>query len=77
MNYKSARCSMHCFSSVAKPLTEVGVCLSTCRAGITGCRDFAHNLQKEMQQKLTTCVQEAADQRNLTDPIVHFVSCYE
>jgi len=52
MNFKSARCSMHCFDSVTRPLDQVSTCLKTCRQGITDCRDFAHNLQKESQQKL-------------------------
>ena len=77
MNFKSARCSMHCFDSTAKPLAQVGGCLQTCRAGIKECRDFAQDLQKEQEQALGKCIGEAADQKNLTDPIVHFVSCYE
>ena len=68
---------MYCFDTPSKPLGEVNVCLKTCRQGITDCRDFAHNLQKEAQQKLSSCITEASDQRNLTDPIVHFISCYE
>ena len=44
MNFKSARCSMHCFDSQAKTLPQVGTCLTTCRTGITECRDYAHNL---------------------------------
>lgn len=31
MNFKSARCSMHCFDSPAKSLSYVENCLSTCR----------------------------------------------
>ena len=34
MNYKSARCSMHCFDNEEKPLTEVNSCLKICRSGI-------------------------------------------
>ena len=34
MNYKSARCSMHCFDSAERPLKEVNNCLSVCREGI-------------------------------------------
>ena len=49
MNFKASRCSMHCFDSQAKPLSQVGGCLQTCRQGIKDCRDFAHNLQKESQ----------------------------
>lgn len=52
MNFKSARCSMHCFDSTSKPLNEAAACLNTCRSGIKDCRDFAHNLQKESAQKL-------------------------
>ena len=77
MNYKSARCSMHCFESTALPLGSVGQCLQTCREGITECRDFAHNRQKESAEKLAQCIKDASDQTNLTDPIVHFMSCYE
>ena len=77
MNFKSARCSMHCFDSASQPLNKVQTCLQTCRQGITECRDFAHGLQKEAQQNLQKCITEASDQRNLTDPMVHFVSCYE
>ena len=31
MNFKASRCSMHCFDSEAKSLTQVGSCLQTCR----------------------------------------------
>jgi hypothetical protein len=34
MNYKSARCSMHCFQE-DRPLKQVNSCLSLCREGIT------------------------------------------
>lgn len=44
MNYKSARCSMHCFDSTEKNLKEVNGCLQVCRQGISGCKDFAFNL---------------------------------
>lgn len=77
MNYKSARCSMHCFDSTSQSLGSVGLCLQTCREGLTDCRDYAHNLQKDSATALATCIKEASDQRNLTDPIVHFMSCYE
>ena len=41
MNYKSARCSMHCFDTTEKPLKEVNHCLQICRQGIQECRQFA------------------------------------
>ena len=44
MNYKSARCSMHCFED-ERPLRQVNECLSLCREGITGCREYAMKLQ--------------------------------
>ena len=44
MNFKSARCSMHCFDTTSRPLSEVSSCLTTCRTGIRDCRDFAHGL---------------------------------
>jgi hypothetical protein len=31
MNYKSAKCSMHCFDSTARPLNQVNDCLKICR----------------------------------------------
>ena len=31
MNFKSSRCSMHCFDTPTRSLNEVGGCLSTCR----------------------------------------------
>lgn len=31
MNFKSARCSMHCFDSTDRPLKEVNSCLGICR----------------------------------------------
>ena len=77
MNFKAARCSTHCFDSQQKSINQVGGCLQTCRSGVKDCRDFAHNLQKDSSQALSKCVTEAADQKNLTDPIVHFISCYE
>ena len=45
MNYKSARCSYHCFDDLARPLRQVNECLSLCREGITGCREYALKLQ--------------------------------
>jgi len=41
MNYKSARCSMHCFDSTDKPLAQVNNCLGICRQGIRDCQEFA------------------------------------
>lgn len=41
MNYKSARCSMHCFDSTDRGISEVNECLKLCREGINGCKDFA------------------------------------
>ena len=77
LNYKSARCSKHCFDSVDKPLAEVNQCLNVCRQGILECSDFAHNLQKESQDALAKCQEEAYSQENLTDPVIHWMSCYE
>ena len=37
MNFKSSKCSMHCFDSTSRPLREVNNCLSVCRGGIKGC----------------------------------------
>jgi hypothetical protein len=37
MNFKSSKCSMHCFDSISRPLREVNNCLSVCRGGIKGC----------------------------------------
>ena len=37
MNFKSARCSMHCFDTMSKPLKEVNGCLQVCRTGIKEC----------------------------------------
>jgi len=44
MNFKSARCSMHCFDSIENSLKTVNECLKLCREGISGCRDYALNL---------------------------------
>lgn len=77
MNFKSARCSMHCFDSTEKSMTEVNNCLKICREGITGCRDFAYNLQKNAEDEVERCQEEAKNQKNVKDPIVSWVSCYE
>lgn len=77
MNYKSARCSMHCFDDSQRKLTEVNSCLNLCRSGIKDCHDFAHNLQKQAEEELKVCTEQAQDQKNLTDPIIHWLSCYE
>ena len=77
MNYKSARCSMHCFDDVKRQLPEVNRCLQVCRSGIQSCHEFAHKLQKEAEAEVKTCTAEAEKQENLTDPIVHWISCYE
>lgn len=45
MNFKSARCSFHCFDDVQRPLRQVNECLSLCREGIKGCREYALKLQ--------------------------------
>ena len=52
MNFKSARCSMHCFNSTEKSMKEVNNCLQVCRSGIQGCREFAYNLQKNAEDEL-------------------------
>lgn len=44
MNFKSARCSMHCFDSTDRNMLDVKECLSICRQGISGCSDFAFKL---------------------------------
>ena len=77
MNYKSARCSMHCFDSTEKSLKEVNSCLTICRQGISGCRDYAYNLQKGAEVGLEKCQEQAKDQTNVKDPVVHWLSCYE
>lgn len=61
LNYKSARCSMHCFDNHEKPLAEVGQCLKICRSGITSCREFAFNQQKEAEDELDACHEQAKD----------------
>ena len=77
MNFKSARCSMHCFDSPAVPLSQVQTCLQTCRQGITECRDLDHNLQKGQQEKLSACIASADEQKHMKDPVTFFLSCYE
>lgn len=77
MNYKSARCSMHCFDNEEKPLSEVNTCLKICRQGIEGCKDFAFNQQKMAEDELDACHERAKDQKKLTDPVIHWISCYE
>ena len=59
MNYKSARCSKHCFDNIDKPLKEVNMCLNVCRQGIRDCSTFANDLQKESQEALSKCKEEA------------------
>lgn len=49
MNFKQARCSMHCFDNTSRPIKEVNSCLSVCRQGIKDCQQFAHSRQKEAQ----------------------------
>ena len=79
MNYKTARCSMHCFDSTDRSMTEVNSCLLLCREGISGCKDFAFRLQTQAEKDLEKCQNEAQTlkKKNLTDPIIHWMSCYE
>ncbi len=77
MNFKAARCSMHCFDTTEKPLREVNSCLQVCRQGIKDCQGFANARQQEAQTELEKCQAEAKDQKNLTDPVIHWASCYE
>ncbi len=44
MNFKSARCSMHCFDDASRKLSEVNTCLQVCRQGIKDCQEFAHTV---------------------------------
>jgi hypothetical protein len=56
MNYKSARCSMHCFDHPeSRPLKQANECLKLCREGITGCREFALRLQKQAETDVEVC----------------------
>jgi len=77
MNFKSARCSMHCFDDTSRKLAEVNTCLQVCRQGIKDCQEFAHTVQKQAEQELATCQEAAQNQKNMTDPIIHWISCYE
>lgn len=77
MNYKSARCSMHCFDDTSRKLAEVNSCLQVCRQGIKECHDFADKLQKQAEAELTQCTKDAEKQENLTEPVTHWISCYE
>ena len=49
MNFKSARCSMHCFDSTDREVRQVNDCLKLCREGISGCKTYAYNLQKKAE----------------------------
>jgi hypothetical protein len=44
MNFKSARCSMHCFDSIDRSVAQVNDCLKLCREGISGCKTYAYTL---------------------------------
>ena len=77
MNYKSARCSMHCFDSTDRPVAQVNQCLKLCREGISGCRDYALKLQKSAENEVEACQKEAKNLKNMTDPVIHWISCYE
>lgn len=77
MNFKSARCSMHCFADEARPLKQVNACLALCREGITGCREYAFKLQKQAEVDVEACQKEARNLKNLTDPVTHWIACYE
>lgn len=68
---------MHCFDNEEKPLTEVNKCLKICRSGIQDCREYAFNLQKGAEEELDACHEKAKDQTTLSDPVIHWVSCYE
>lgn len=77
MNFKSARCSMHCFGNNDTPIVDVNSCLKICRSGIQGCREYAFNQQKKAEEDLDLCHQQAKDQTTLSDPVIHWISCYE
>ena len=55
INYKSARCSMHCFQDPSRPITSVNKCLRVCRQGIEECKDFAYQRQKAAEEELDFC----------------------
>ena len=45
LNYKSAKCSYHCFDDLDQSVMQANECLALCREGIVGCRDFASRVQ--------------------------------
>jgi hypothetical protein len=49
MNFKSARCSMHCFDDPSISLGEANSCLKVCREGINSCKDFAYKIQRQVE----------------------------
>ena len=77
MNFKSARCSMHCFDSTDRQVSEVNECLKLCREGIQGCKQYAYKLQKKAEQEVEVCQNDSKSFKTLTDPVFHWVSCYE
>ena len=68
---------MHCFDTTDRPVSQVNQCLQVCRSGISGCRDFAFNMQKQAEIDLDKCHEAAQDQTNLSDPVIHWIACYE
>ena len=77
MNYKSARCSMHCFDDTQQSMKQVNKCLQVCREGIKGCKEFTYKVQNQVEKETKDCQEAAKDTSKLTDPVVHWISCYE
>ena len=78
MNYKSARCSMHCFDSTSVAMAQVNHCLKVCREGIQECEKFTQKVQDDVREEHEQCTKKASNlNSNLKDPIVHWMACHE
>ena len=77
LNYKSAKCSKHCFDDISRSLPEVNKCLSICREGISTCRDFTSKMQFDAEKELETCTLNAKELKNVGDSVTSWLSCYE
>ncbi|CAI2376199.1 unnamed protein product [Moneuplotes crassus] len=77
LNYKSARCSYYCFEDMSSSVMEASQCVHLCREGIIECKDYAENLQKQADQEIKDCQEKAMDIKKLSDPMMHWISCYE
>lgn len=77
LNYKSARCALHCYDDISTSVFDAAQCVQVCRQGVTSCKDFTKQIQDQADSEVKSCHEEASGTKVMSDPIMHWISWYE